>query len=108
MFSWVPVMSDFRYDDEPVSEDEAIENVLGEHPRAKELRLMRSALEQRLAALERDLAHASRDDEAARMRARIAETIKQIRVLRDEEAITEFVEGSVRATLNQPSPDDLD
>ena len=89
------------------NEDEVIDEVLGENPRARELRQMRTALEQRRAAFQRDREHATDLQDLARLSARITEMDKQIEVLRQEEAITTFVEDSVRVTLHKPSPEDL-
>ncbi|HZO91761.1 MAG TPA: hypothetical protein VFB38_25820 [Chthonomonadaceae bacterium] len=89
-------------------EEQIIEEFLGEHPRARELRLMRAALEQRRAAFERDLERAAGESERASLKAKIAELNKQIEVLRQEEAITTFVEDSVRVTLHKPSLEDLE
>ncbi|HEV2473157.1 MAG TPA: hypothetical protein VGS41_10860 [Chthonomonadales bacterium] len=89
-------------------EDEAIREFLGENPRARELRQMRLALEQRRDAMRRDL-QAAADPAAKRaLETRIAEAEKQISVLRDEETITDFVESSVRATLHKPPAEDLE
>ena len=102
-------MDPYGYEDEIApNEDEVIDEVLGENPRARELRLMRTALEQRRAAFQRDRDQASDPQEQARLDARIAEMDKQIDVLRREEAITTFVEDSVRVTLHKPSPEDLE
>ena len=101
-------MDPYGYEEEIApSEDEVIDEVLGENPRARELRQMRSALEQRRAAFHRDREHATDPQEQTRLDAKIAEMDKQIEVLRQEEAITTFVEDSVRVTLHKPSPEDL-
>jgi len=102
-------MDPYGYEEEIApNEEEIIEEVLGEHPRARELRLMRTALEKRRAAFQRDREHAADPQEQARLDARIAEMDRQIEVLRQEEAITTFVEDSVRVTLHKPSADDLE
>jgi hypothetical protein len=96
--------------DEPeVSEEEqAIAEVLGDNPRAQELRDMRMALEQRRDGMRRDRERAQDPKEQTRMNARIQELEKQIEALRQEEGITKFVENSVRVTLHQAAGDELD
>jgi hypothetical protein len=92
--------------------DEAIEDVLEGKPRAEELAEMVAALRVRRETFERE--RASAKDEAGRRdwAARIREVDRQIELLRQEQAITEFVENSVRVTVNRPrlnfDPDDLD
>lgn len=97
----------YHEDEAFVDEEQVIDEFLGENPRARELRLMRSALEQRRDAFRRDRDRAKDANERARLNAKIAELESQIAVLRDEEAITTFVEDSVRVTLHKPSPEDL-
>ncbi len=95
------------YDEEILDEEAVIEDVLGDHPRARELRLMRAALEQRLAQMQRERARTASNPAQSDLDTRIAETRKQIAALRQEEAITGFVEGSVRATLHRTAAEDL-
>ncbi len=92
-------MSGYDYEEETVSEEEVIEDVLGENPRARELRLMRSALEMRLAGFTRELVRTKDEKEKRGLETKIAELKKQIEVIHKEEAITTFVEDSVRVTL---------
>jgi outer membrane murein-binding lipoprotein Lpp len=84
---------------------DAIDQALEGGPRADELSAMVAALEVRREtfARERDAA----TDEAGRKEwgQRIREVDKQIKVLRQEMAITEFVEKSVRVTVNRPRLD---
>ena len=87
------------YDEEPLSEDDVIDEVLGENPRARELRLMRSALEMRLAGFTRELGKTKDSKEIKTLSSKIVELKKQIEVIHKEEAITSFVEDSVRVTL---------
>lgn len=97
------------YDEEPLpNEDEVIEEVLGENPRARELRLMRAALEQRWANVRREQQRSVEERERAQLGARLKELETQIAALRQEEAITTFVEDSVRVTLHKPSLEDED
>ena len=94
-------------EDEPIDEEVVIESVLGENSRARELRLMRNALVQRRMAFQADLARAKTDKERATLTAKVAELRKQIAALRQEEAISAFVEDSVRVTLHKPSLEDM-
>jgi len=94
------------YEDDIPDEEQVIEDVLGENPRARELRLMRAALEQRRERIRHELSRTQDERERARNEAKLAELEAQIQALRNEEAITGFVEASVRATLHKPSLDD--
>jgi hypothetical protein len=98
------------YDDEDALPDEEaiIEEFLGEKPRARDLRLMRTALEARAAMFRRERARVTEEKERAGLDAKIAELEKQIATIRQEEAITAFVEDSVRVTLHKPSLADLE
>jgi hypothetical protein len=95
-------MRGYGYDDEVIDEEEVIDEFLGENPRARELRLMRMALEQRREAFSRERDRIKDDRERALLNAKITELDKQIAVLRQEEEITGFVETSVRVTLLNP------
>lgn len=101
-------LEDLSYDDDLPDEDSAIESVLGENPRAKELQLMISALEQRRSAALREAEKSISAGERFKLEARLAEMTIQLKVLREEEAITSFVENSVRVTINRPSSPSLD
>ena len=102
-------MRPYGYEEEAVpDEEEVIDEVLGENPRARELRLMRTALEQRRIGFQRERDRAKDEEERAKLSARIAEMDRQIEVIRQEEAITTCVEDSVRVTLHKPSPEDLE
>lgn len=89
----------------PDEAEEAIGEVLSGRPRAGDLAEMVAALRARREALarERDAA----PDEAGRKawETRLREADRQIGVLREEQAITEFVELSVRASVNRPRHD---
>lgn len=76
--------------------EETVQEFLDGRPRARELREMRQALLKRLEAMEEDLA-AHPDDE--RLAARIRTVRRQVAVLAEEEAITGFVEESVRVSV---------
>lgn len=95
-------MHGYGYDDEVLDEEEVIDEFLGENPRARELRLMRAALEQRREAFTRERDRTREERERATLSAKISELDKQIAVLRQEEEITGFVETSVRVTLLMP------
>ena len=73
----------------------AVDQFLGERPRAEQLRDWRQTLEDRLKALQAE-AKAGR---GASLETKIAQLKRQIQALREEEAVTQFVEDSVRVTL---------
>src|SRR5579862_1171265 len=95
-------MSFDEMDSEPVDEDTAIESVLGENPRASELAGMISALEQKRRAMLSETKKSVMASERFKLEGKLAEIDMQLKVLRDEEAITTFVENSVRVTLSKP------
>lgn len=88
--------------------EQAIEEVLQGKPRARELEMMISALEIRRDTFRRERDSTDDPDNRREWEARLQETESQIATLREELAITEFVENSVRVTLNKPSLDDPD
>ena len=82
--------------------DDAVRNFLGDRESAQELRQLREALQDRLRKLR---AEAAREPESAEALAPRIENVKdQIRVLMDEEAITGFVEDTVRAAVLDAGP----
>jgi hypothetical protein len=93
--------NELEYDDVPDAES-AIESVLGENPRASELQQLIVALGQRRAAVLREADRSVSAGERIKLEAKLAEINMQLKVLREEEAITTFVENSVRATINKP------
>jgi phage shock protein A len=77
--------------------EEAVREFLGDRPGADELTEWRATLEDRLKKLE---AERDKSDKASNgLNNKIAQLKKQIAALRQEEAITQFVEDSVRVTL---------
>ena len=91
------------YNDDVLDEEEILDEFMGENPRARELRLMRGALEQRRSGFSRDRERSASEREKSAMSAKITELDRQIAAIRQEEEITTFVEGSVRLTLNKPA-----
>ena len=92
-----------------VDEDQVIDEFLGEKPRALDLRLMRSTLQERRARIRSEREKTKPDsDENTKMTHQIKELTKQINALMQEEGITEFVENSVRMTLQAPPGDEFD
>jgi phage shock protein A len=79
-----------------MNEDEAVRQFLGDRPAANELQDWRMTLEQRLRSLEADR---DRMGATAAIDTKIAQLKKQIGALAQEEAVTQFVEDSVRVTL---------
>lgn len=82
--------------------EQAIAEVLAGKPRAEELAEMIAALEVRRATFERERDTATDEAKRREWEARLREVEKQIDILRQEQAITEFVENSVRVTVNRP------
>ena len=83
----------------------AIDDFLEGDPRAKDLAEMVSALEMRRANFLRERAAASTEAGRKECDARLKDVNNQIRVLREEQAITGFVEDSIRATVYRNLPD---
>lgn len=94
----------------PEEEEQVIEEFLEGKPRAAELAEMAEALEVRRQNFERERSAAKEEARRKEWSARVKEVEEQIRVLREEQAITDFVENSIRATVNRPQidPDLLD
>ncbi len=89
-----------------------VSEFLGEHPRAEEWRALRQALAGRLSGLRqqrREGADAGLDAPALRgLDTQIAAIERQVATLETEEAVAQFVEDSVRATLAKSMPGDGD
>jgi len=81
-----------------MNEDETIRQFLGERPGADQLREWRETLEHRLARLQEDRKK-SPAGAAASLESKLEQLKRQIEALREEEAVTRFVEDSVRVTL---------
>ena len=79
-------------------EQGAIDQFLGDKPSSAQLRQWRETLRERSRRLRQEL-KAAAPEQAAALRARLAEMSRQIAALEQEELITEFVEDSVRVTL---------
>ena len=79
-------------------EERAIKEFLGERPGAEELEDWRRTLEQRLESLEAELKKTGAGA-APVLQNKIAQLRRQIAALAEEEAVTRFVEDSVRVTL---------
>jgi len=79
-----------------MDEADAIRDFLGDRPEAQQLREWRETLERRLTSLQ---AEQRRGAPLPGLPKQIEQLKRQISALREEEAITEFVEDSVRVTL---------
>lgn len=84
-------------------EDTVIEDFLEGQPRANQWREMRETLQARLkdAVLARDAAPPG-SREYTTTEKKVRELREQVHALRTEEAVTQFVEDSVRASLSRP------
>lgn len=96
------------HEEEQFQENDVIDDVLGDNPRASQLRLMRGALEDRRAAFRAELERTVGDPERSRLQSKLKALDRQIDALRQEEAITEFVETSVKITLTKSALEDED
>lgn len=90
--------------------EQVIQEFLGENPRAAEWRAMRQALTERLTALRRQ----RREEEisgadAARLRVldtQVGALERQVAALETEEAVSQFVEDSIKVAVARAMPDD--
>ncbi len=79
--------------------EQARDQALGGKPRAHEVAAMIDALEDRLRTYIRERDAATTDETRKLWSLKVQQTGEQIRLLREEQAITEFVENSVRFTV---------
>ncbi len=82
--------------------DEAIDEALGDNSRADELAELIAALTARRETFGRELRAAADEETRQHWSTRIEEVDQQIEVLRGEQAISGFVESSVRASATRP------
>lgn len=85
--------------------ERAIDEVLEGKPRSEEIAEMVAALEERRRTFMRERDAAADEARRKEWEARIREVERQIATLREEQAITGFVEDSVRVTVNRPRAD---
>ncbi len=88
-------------------EEELVDDALGENLRAREWRLLRSALEQRLQHYRALELTEENERRRAEYRAKIGELKKQVSALRQEEAISGFVEATARAVVQRAHQDGM-
>lgn len=91
-------------------EEEIVESFFGENARASELREFKETLQTRLQIVTAEYnAMPDLDGGRAALERKIRELKEQVSVLAEEEAVSSFVEDSVRATLYRPDTgrDDL-
>jgi hypothetical protein len=79
--------------------ENAIDEALAGRPRAQDLAEMIAALQLRRETFLREREAASTPQQKLEWERRLREVEQQIAILRQEQAITEFVEDSVRATV---------
>jgi hypothetical protein len=91
-------------------QDEIIKEFLEGQPRASYWRELRDSLHGRLREAEAELkAVPASDPNRAALEKRVEDLREQVAALATEEAVTQFVEDSVRSSLNRPRrPGDLD
>lgn len=84
-------------------QDPVIEEFLEGQPRAQTWRALKETLAARLADTKASYAALDPDDpRRAGLERKLRELREQVRALAEEEAVTQFVEESVRASLNRP------
>lgn len=91
--------------------EQVIEDFLGDTPRAAQWRALRQALTERLTALRRQRREEAQSDAPAAARlqaleAQIAALDRQVAALETEEAVSQFVEDSIKVTLSRAAPED--
>jgi hypothetical protein len=91
-------------------QDEVIEEFLEGQPRANYWRELRESLHGRLREAEAELKDVPTGDQnRANVEKRVEDLREQVAALATEEAVTQFVEDSVRASLSRPRrPGDFD
>lgn len=88
--------------------DDVIDDFMGGKPRASQWRELRVVLEARLADAKLQLATTSPGTSEHRSTQRkVKEMTNQVNVLLQEEAVAQFVEDSVIATVSRPHPLEL-
>ncbi|MEI6433021.1 MAG: hypothetical protein WCP07_12615 [bacterium] len=86
-----------------VTPDAVIEEFLEGEPRAEFWRELRESLQERLSSAVENLGQITPEHpDYKAQETRVAELRQQVRALATEEAVTEFVEDSIRRTLNRP------
>lgn len=90
--------------------ERVIQEFLGDNPRATEWRALRHALSERLAAVrlqQRQETEAGADSTRLRALEAQATTLRrQVAALETEEAVTRFVEDSIKVTLAKSQPEE--
>jgi seryl-tRNA synthetase len=94
-----------EWNDEPLDEEQIVDEFMEGNTRARELRIMRAALEHRRDLVVKNLKQAKTEDESKTLRQKLRELDGQIAALKQEETISEFVETSVRVTLHSAPQD---
>lgn len=90
--------------------EQVIQDFLGDNPRATQWRALRQALAERLTALRRQRREEAQSDApASRLQtldSQIAALDRQVAALETEEAVSQFVEDSIKVTLARSTPED--
>lgn len=97
------ISCDMLYEDEI---ERAIDEVLAGRPRSHDLAEMIAALQIRRDSFLRERDAAPSDEHRKEWDRRLREVEQQIAILRQEQAITEFVEDSVRVTVTRANLED--
>ncbi len=96
----------YEHDEQVWDEEQIVDEFMGGNTRARELRMMRAALEHRHEMVQRDFERAKTDAEQLPLRSKLRELTRQIAALKQEESISEFVETSVKVTLYSKMPEE--
>lgn len=90
--------------------ERVIQDFLGDNPRATQWRALRRALAERLTALRHQRREAAEAGEpASRLQAldsQVAALARQVAALETEEAVSQFVEDSIKVALARSAPED--
>lgn len=97
---------ELAWDEEPLDEEQIVDEFMAENSRARDLRIFRAALEHRRESVVKELERAKGDDAVKVVRQKLRELDRQIAALKQEETISEFVETSVRVTLHSVPQDE--
>jgi hypothetical protein len=85
--------------------DDVIDDFMGGKPRANQWRELRIVLEARLVDIKQQLAATSPGSSEHRsLQRKVKEMTAQVNVLIQEEAVAQFVEDSIIATVSRPHP----
>ena len=86
-----------------IEADPIIDEFFGDNPRAAEWRALREALMDRVRGLRRQRDSETDPIQAGKVSKQIADLSRQVATLETEEAISQFVEDSIKVSLARPA-----